>query len=70
MKTSDKGTHLEIELETHEGQQTFISGNKNGNDHRQWTRHPETAEMAQVLQQNQNHHQIYVKCGDVYSQVK
>jgi hypothetical protein len=69
MKVTDKGTHTEIELETHAGQQTFISATKNGGDARSWQRDTETAEMAKVIASNNHQAQIFVKCGDVYSKV-
>ena len=71
MKVTDKGTYTEIELETHAGQQTFISGAKNdASDVRAWQRDAETAEMAKVIASNTHHAQVFVKCGDVYSKVK
>ena len=70
MKVTDRGTHTEIELETHAGQQTFITGVKDGVDNRHWQKDLETAEMAKIVASNNRQSQIFVKCGDVYSQIK
>lgn len=39
-------------------------------DHRQWSRHPETNELARYIQDNRKFSQICVKSGDGYVRVK
>lgn len=70
MKVTDNGSHVNIELETSEGQQTFMAGMKGGDDRRVWNLHPETNELASFIRDNQKFSQIFVGCNGVYKQVK
>lgn len=72
MKVTDKGHYAEVELETHNGQQTFLSGmkSKNAEDRREWQRDPETIELAQYMMNHDRSQQIVVKCGDVHKHIK
>lgn len=39
-------------------------------DHRQWSRHPETNELAQYIQDNRKFTNIAVKTGETYIRIK
>jgi len=72
MKVTDNGNFSTVELETHSGQQTFLSGMKSAdsNDRRGWQRDPETIELAQYMMNHDRSQQIVIKCGDVHKQIK
>ena len=72
MKVTNNGHFTQVELETHDGQQTFLSGMKSDNpdDRRGWQRDTETIELAQYMMSNDRSQQIVVKCGDVHKQIK
>jgi len=54
-------------LETPEGKSAFFMGRE---DHRHWTRSPETQELSNFVRDNAKFHQIFVQCGDAYTRVK
>ena len=72
MKVTDKGHYAEVELETQDGQATFLSGMKSDNpeDRREWQRDAETIELAQYMMNHDRSMQIVVKCGDVHKHIK
>lgn len=39
-------------------------------DHRQWSRHPETNELARFVNDNRKFSNIVVKSGETYTRVK
>lgn len=56
-----------FEIEDAQAYQAFVAGT---NDHKQWTRHPVTNELQNVLTTNRKHSQIFVKYNDTYNRVK
>ncbi len=58
---------VELELETPEGRAAFFMGRE---DHRHWTRSPETQELSNFVRDNNKFSQIVVKCGDSYLRIK
>ena len=63
----DSDDRLVFEIEDSEAYQAFRTG---VDDHRQWTRHPVTNELQNVVSNNSKHSQIFVKYNDEYSRVK
>lgn len=68
--TNDSSMTATVELETHAGQQTFISSLRNDGDRRYWNKDVETCELAGFVRDNSKFSQIIVKCGDNYSRIK
>lgn len=56
-----------LELESPDGFAAFRGGME---DHRQWSRHPETLEMATYINDNHKQAQIVVKYGDSFVRVR
>lgn len=63
----DDNLKVTLELETRDGQYAFYAGK---DDHRYWTRSPETSELSKYIQDNRKHAQIVVKCNDSYTRIK
>lgn len=56
-----------VTLEDPDSLGAFKSGME---DHRQWSRHPETNELARYVNDNRKFSNIVVKSGDTYIRVK
>lgn len=68
MKIDDTDPHVAIvTLEDPDSLGAFKAGME---DHRQWSRHPETNELARFVNDNRKFSNIVVKSGETYTRVK